>query len=139
MGSYVLLSKKAGAASADHRHLAWALTWAALLWAPFGTASDGITLVQPELLIIGLLVAVLSAALPYSLELAALRDLSPRIVGTLQSLEPALGSLAGLIVLGELLSITQLGAVACVTTASIAAVSAARRRLAPPERIPLTT
>jgi len=127
MGSYVLLSQKAGAAAADHRHVSWALMWASVLWAPFGTITDGSALVQPEVLGMGLLVAILSAALPYSLELAALRNLSARIVGTLQSLEPALGSLAGSIVLGELLTITQLGAVACVTAASIAAVSATTR------------
>lgn len=123
MGCYVLLSKKAGGSATDGRHLVWALVWASLLWAPFGITADTLTLVHPDILAVGLLVAILSAALPYSLELSALRNLSPRIVGTLQSLEPALGASAGLLILSEMLNPTQLVAIACVTTASIAAVA----------------
>ncbi len=127
MGAYVLMSKRAGAASADARYLSWALVWASGLWAPFGIAGDGTQLVEPRILAIGFVVAILSAAVPYSLELVALRDLSPRVVGTLQSLEPAVGTLAGLIVLGEILTGLQMVAVTCVTFASVAAVTCARR------------
>ncbi|MFD6397484.1 DMT family transporter [Nocardia sp. NPDC060249] len=128
MGIYVLLSKKAGSASMDGRFLALALVWASLMWAPFGIAADGGSLLTPSTLAVGAIVAVLSAAAPYSLELVALRRMSPRVVGTLQSLEPAVGACAGLIVLGEWLTITQLIAIACVTAASIASVATAARR-----------
>ncbi|MDJ0362541.1 EamA family transporter [Rhodococcus sp. H29-C3] len=135
MGAYVLLSKKAGAASLDGRYLALALVWASALWCPFGIAADGVGLVHPGTFAMGFVVAVLSAAVPYSLELVALRKLSPRIVGTLQSLEPAVGSLAGLIVLSELLTPSQLIAVACVTVASVASVSTSRQRRSKDDQI----
>ncbi|MEV4158074.1 EamA family transporter [Nocardia salmonicida] len=128
MGIYVLLSKKAGSASMDGRFLALALVWASLMWTPFGIAADGGSLLTPSTLAVGAIVAVLSAAAPYSLELVALRRMSPRVVGTLQSSEPAVGAVAGLIVLGEWLTATQLIAIACVTAASIASVTADARR-----------
>ncbi|MDJ0362257.1 EamA family transporter [Rhodococcus sp. H29-C3] len=128
MGAYVLVSKRAGAAAADARYLSWALVWASILWAPFGVATDGSKLLDPGILAIGFLVAILSAAVPYSLELVALRKLSPRVVGTLQSLEPAVGAVAGLVVLGEILTMSQIAAVTCVSVASVAAVSCSRRR-----------
>lgn len=132
MGAYILLSKKAGSISSDGRFLALALIWSSIIWTPFGVATDGTTLLDPYVLLMGAIIAVLSAAVPYSLELVALRSISPRVVGTLQSLEPVMGSLAGLIVLAELLTAPQLLAVLCVTVASIASVlSRNRRRVGP--------
>ncbi|WP_260215855.1 EamA family transporter [Streptomyces gossypii] len=71
----------------------------------------------------GLLVALLSAALPYSLELTALRRLPARVVGVLQSLEPAAAGMAGLLLLHERLSTLQWLAVGLVTAASVGAVA----------------
>jgi inner membrane transporter RhtA len=71
---------------------------------------------------------VLSAVLPYSLDLAALRRLPPRTVGVLVSLEPVVGALAGLVLLAEALDARQWIAVGCVTAASAGAVATARRR-----------
>ena len=54
----------------------------------------------PEVLAVGLAVAVLSSAIPYSLELEALRG-SGGTFGVLMSLEPAVAALVGLVVLGQ--------------------------------------
>lgn len=132
MGAYILLSKKAGSISSDGRFLALALIWSSIIWTPFGVTTDGTTLLDPYVLLMGAIIAVLSAAVPYSLELVALRSISPRVVGTLQSLEPVMGSLAGLIVLAELLTAPQLVAVLCVTVASIASVLSRNRRRVDP-------
>ncbi|WP_020666498.1 EamA family transporter [Amycolatopsis nigrescens] len=136
MGGYVLLSKRAGTRSADGSVLALALVWATLLWAPFGIVHNGPDLLRPGTLLFGLGVAVLSAALPYSLELAALRELSPRVVGILQSLEPAAGAGAGFLVLAETLTGTQLGAMGCVSAAAIAAVLTSRERRSLARKVP---
>jgi inner membrane transporter RhtA len=61
---------------------------------------------------------VLSSVLPYSLELIALRRLAPHLFGILLSLEPAVAALAGLIVLGQQLSVPQLLGMALVVAAS---------------------
>lgn len=71
---------------------------------------------------LAVVVAVLSAVLPYSLELAALRRLPTRTVGVLAGLEPASAGLAGVLVLGERLSGVQWLALACVGAASAGTV-----------------
>jgi inner membrane transporter RhtA len=125
MGCYLLLGRRAG--TADGGILALAVAWAALVTLPFGVAASGAGLLHPPALALGLLVAVLSAVLPYSLDLAALRRLPPRTVGVLQSLEPVVGALAGLVLLGELLDAQQWVAVGCITAASAGAVIRPRR------------
>jgi inner membrane transporter RhtA len=73
---------------------------------------------SPAVLAAGLGVAILSSALPYSLELFAMSRLPARTFSILMSLEPAMAALAGFVVLGERLNPWQLGAIAAVMTAS---------------------
>ncbi|WP_153398631.1 EamA family transporter [Ornithinicoccus halotolerans] len=128
MAAYLLLSSRAGQASPNGRPLALAVTWAALLTVPLGVAQGGTALLEPPTLATGLVVAVLSAVLPYSLELAALRRLPPRTVGVLQSLEPATAGLAGTVVLAEQLRAVQWLALGCVSAASAGTVALGRAR-----------
>ncbi len=92
---------------------------AALITLPFGIAQAGLKLLEPKVLMLGLVVAVLSSALPYSLELGALRALPARVFGVMMSIEPAIGALSGLIILNEHLRTTQWAAILCVIAASI--------------------
>jgi inner membrane transporter RhtA len=125
MGGYLLLSRRAG--TADPGTLALAVTWAAAVSLPFGISASGTDLLRPLALAVGLLVAVLSAVLPYSFDIAALRRMPPRTVGVLVSLEPVVGGLAGLVLLDEVLGVRQWVAIACITAASAGAVATARR------------
>jgi threonine/homoserine efflux transporter RhtA len=127
MGCYLLLSRRAGAAAPGT--LALAVAWAAALSLPFGISTSGADLLRPPVLAVGLAVAVLSAVLPYSLDLAALRRLPPRTVGVLQSLEPVVGALAGLVLLAEVLDARQWLAVGCITAAAAGAVATTRRSI----------
>lgn len=126
MGLYVLLSQRAGARSATGSMLALAVTWAALVSLPFGVIESGGTLVHPQVVLSGLGVAVLSAVLPYSLDLAALRRLPPRIVGVMESLEPVVAAVAGLLLLNEHLAAHQWLAIGTITSASIGAALSRR-------------
>ncbi len=74
---------------------------------------------------IGLLVAILSSAVPFSLEFAALRRLSRQLFGILMSLEPAVGAAAGFLVLGQQLSLRDAVAIALVIVASAGATRTA--------------
>lgn len=125
MGGYLLLSRRVGDRMRGGGPLALAVAWAALLTLPLGVLESGTRLLQPSVLSMGLCVAVLSAAVPYSLEFAALRRLPARVVGVLQSLEPVVAGVAGLLLLGELLTLPQWVAVGCITAASIGAVATA--------------
>ncbi len=60
--------------------------------------------------------------MPYSLEMMALRTLSPRVFGILMSLEPAAAALVAAVLLSEWLEPVQVLAIACVTAASVGAV-----------------
>ena len=73
----------------------------------------------------GFAVALLSSAIPYSLELEALRRLPKGTFGVLMSLEPAVAALVGLIALGQDLSANEVVAIGLVVAASAGALSAA--------------
>jgi inner membrane transporter RhtA len=75
-----------------------------LVLLPVGIADGGYALLDPRYLLAGLGVAILSSAVPYSLELEALRKLPTRVFGVLMSLEPAVAALVGFLVLDELLA-----------------------------------
>jgi inner membrane transporter RhtA len=120
MGGYLLLSRRAGTAAPGT--LALAVAWAAIVTLPFGVGASGTDLLRPHVLLVGLAVALLSAVLPYSLDLAALRRLPPRTVGVMESLEPVVGALAGGALLAEVLDARQWIAVGCITAASAGAV-----------------
>lgn len=118
---YIVSAADTGRRWAGVEGLAVSSTIAALAIAPFAMAAAGQRLLQPRLLALGTLVGLLSSVVPYSLEMAALRSLTPRVFGILMSLEPAAGALAAAIVLHEWLTPLQLLAVSCVTAASIGA------------------
>ena len=75
---------------------------------------------------VGVLIGLLSSAIPYGLEMIALRRIEPRIFGILLSLEPAAAGLFALLVLGETLRPIELVAMACVVVASVGVVRSAR-------------
>ena len=97
-----------------------------LALAPFGIAGAGARLLDLHNLGLGLVVAILSSAIPFSLEFAALRRLSSQVFGILMSLEPAMGGAAGFFFLGQRLSIRDLLAIALVSVASAGATLSAR-------------
>jgi inner membrane transporter RhtA len=84
-------------------------------------AGGGSNLLEPKALALGAAVAMLSTAIPYTLEVEALRRLAANVFGVFMSLEPAVAALAGFIVLGQKLSAIDLVAIALVVTASIGA------------------
>ena len=132
--SYILLSQRVGRIVPGPNGLAYALTIAGIALLPFGVASAGMRLLQPHSLLAGALVAVLSTAIPFSLEFAALRRLSSQVFGVLMSLEPAMGAAAGFVFLGQRLSPLDLVAIVLVTVASAGATLTAARRPTPPQR-----
>ena len=118
---YILLSASTGSAFPGGTGLVIALCVGTLVLFPFGIAGAGYALLDPKLLLAGFGVAMLSSAIPYSLELEALRKLPARVFGVLMSLDPAVAALAGLVVLGERLEMRAVAAVLFVTIASAGA------------------
>lgn len=114
---YIILGKRTAHLHAG-RSVALGMTTAALIVAPIGVVSAGPALFDPKIAALGLVVAVLSSAIPYSLEMIALRGIPKRSFGVLLSLEPAVGALAGLAILHERLVLTQWLAIAAIVAAS---------------------
>jgi len=106
--------------------VALGMSTAALIILPFGVASAGTALLAPAVLIAGLAVAIASSALPYSLEMIALRHIPKRTFGVLLSAEPAIGAVAGLILLSEQLSGLQWLAIGAIVIASVGAILTTR-------------
>lgn len=117
-GLYIIFGQRAGS---DHgtQGAALGVTIAAVFIAPIGIVHAGTALLDLHLLPALLGVAVLSSALPYTLEMVALTRLPARTFGTLMSIEPAFGALSGLIFLGEQLTFLQWLAIAAIIVASV--------------------
>lgn len=100
---------------------------ASVIFVPLGMIQASDTLFQWALLPLGLAIAVLSTALPYSLEMIALTRMPTRTFGTLMSLEPALAALSGMVFLGETLTVTQTLALGAIILASMGSTLTMRR------------
>jgi inner membrane transporter RhtA len=124
--AYIVLAARVGRGFSGGQGLAVAMVVAAVLLLPVGVVGGGDALARPGLLAVGLAVAVLSSAIPYSLELEALRRLQKGTFGVLMSLEPAVAALVGLLLLGQDLSATEVVAIALVVAASAGALGSAR-------------
>ena len=117
--AYITLSAQVGKVFPGSEGVAMAMTAGAIAIVPFGIAAEGTNLLNPYILMMGLMVAILSSALPYSLEMAALRQLPVKVFGVLMSVEPGVASCIGLIILGEQLSLRMVVAIVLVSSASI--------------------
>ncbi len=120
---YIILAAKIGPALPGVEGLAWGLLVGTVVLLPIGIATAGSALLSPRLLATGVGVAVLSTALPYACEIAALRTIPVKVFGVMLSVEPMVGVLAGFLILGETLSARSL--IACLLV-SIAAAGAAQ-------------
>ncbi|ROU14163.1 threonine/homoserine exporter RhtA [Kluyvera ascorbata] len=92
---------------------------AAIVFVPLGAFQAADALWHWSILPLGLAIAVLSTALPYSLEMIALTRLPTRTFGTLMSMEPALAALSGMVFLGEMLTFSQTLALGAIIAASM--------------------
>jgi len=119
--TYILLSAKVGQALPGGTGLAYAMTIAAIVLLPVGIAAGGTALLNPYFLLLGLGVALLSSALPYSLELEALRRMPVRVFGVLLSLEPVAAALMGFLILRETLELRAIVSIFLVTIAAAGA------------------
>jgi inner membrane transporter RhtA len=119
--AYILASSRVGKAIEGIDGLVVAIVVAAIVVSPFG-AGHALRAIDadPGLLVVFVVVAVLTSALPYALEMVALRRLPTRIFGVFSSLGPAVAAIAGFVVIGQALSIRELVALALVTVASVA-------------------
>jgi len=116
--AYSLLARRIGTEQGPGI-VALAMTIAAVVMLPVAALQPGAFAISPHLAFIALVVALFSSALPFSLEMIALTGMPIRVYGTCTSLEPALGTLMGLVLLRELPTATQLAGIAAIVAASL--------------------
>ncbi len=116
-GLYILAGQRLGGIPSGQAS-SLGMLLAALLVLPMGAAPAAVAFSQPWLLLAGLAVGVLSSAIPYSLELFALKRLPKHTFSILLSMEPAIGALIAMGVLHERLSPVEWLAIASVVVAS---------------------
>lgn len=124
--AYIVLSGHTGRRWPGLTGLAMASLLGAVLLAPPAIALAQSTLLQPKVLLLGVAVGLLSSAIPYSLELMALRRMRAGLFGILMSVEPAAAAVAAMLLLREFLSLTQWLALGCVVAASVGATRSSR-------------
>lgn len=114
-GIYVSVGGKV--AHLGGRGVAAGMAIAAIFVAPLGAAHAGTALIAPHILALGTIIAVLSSALPFLLDIYALRRLPQKVFGVLMSASPAVSAIAGFLVLREALSPLQWAGIAAITAA----------------------
>jgi inner membrane transporter RhtA len=124
--AYIVLSARVGRAFPGASGLALAMVAGAVMLVPVGVADGGGNLLVPGVLALALAVAMLSSAIPYTLEMEALRRMPVGVFGVMMSIEPAVAALAGFIVLDEGLATRELVAILLVVAATAGAARNAR-------------
>jgi inner membrane transporter RhtA len=123
--AYIILSQRAGRAFPRGEGLAIAMAVGTLALLPIGIGGAGSALLSIGPLAVGAGVGLLSSAIPYSLELEALRRLPSRVFGILLSLDPAIAALMGFVLLGQGLGPREIAGIALVVAASVGAAATA--------------
>lgn len=125
---YILFGKRVSHLHAGHS-VSLGMSAAALVAVPVGVAHAGVAaLLQPTVLLTGVVVGLVASTIPNSLEMYALKRLPRHTFGIMLSLEPAVAALAGVLVLHESLPPQQWLAIACIMAASIGSVWSRNRR-----------
>ena len=124
---YIVVGGKVSKIMKGGDAVAVGMLFASVFVLPFGIFSGDLAVLNWELLLIGVGVALLTSAIPYTLEMGALNEISPKNFGILMSLHPAFAALSGMIFLSEFLSPLQWTSIACVVIASAGATYFSRK------------
>jgi inner membrane transporter RhtA len=116
--AYIVLGRRASKVLPAGESVATGMLFASLTILPFSFAGGLVQNLTPWLFAQGIAVALLSSAVPFTLEMMALRVLPARTFGILMSMEPAVAALCGLMFLHEQLTSTQWLALLFVSIAS---------------------
>jgi inner membrane transporter RhtA len=125
--AYIVLGGKISKIMNDGEAVSTGMLFAAILILPFGLFENGLANLTPKLFGMGVALALLSSAIPFTLEMKALGQLPPRTFSILMSLEPAAASVCAFIFLQEKLNFYEILAVVCVVIASAGSTLTAKR------------
>lgn len=116
---YIYFGQKVVRQNIGMHALTIAIALSALVMLPISAVHNPSALIQTQYWGQALIIALLATAIPYALDLMALKTLSKLSYGTLSSLSPALAAIAGMVLLKEHITIWQSIALVCIMVASI--------------------
>jgi inner membrane transporter RhtA len=128
---FILMSRRMGRIMPGNSGLAIGMAVASVVVLPVELVAGGLSALTPVLLGAALAVAVLSTALPLTLEFEALKRMSARSYGILVTLEPVAAALIGAALLSQAMSLQGGLAVICVTIAALGVTISDRRDAEP--------
>jgi inner membrane transporter RhtA len=117
--SYIYFGQKVVRQNIGMHALSIAIVLSALVMLPISAVHNPDALLQTQYWDKALLIALLATAIPYALDLLALKQLSKMSYGTLSSLSPALAAISGMILLNEHITAWQTVALICIMIASV--------------------
>lgn len=120
---YIIFGKKCTQIDSG-KAISYGMATAALIILPFSLYSSGTKVFSTSFLLLGLFVAIFSSALPYTLEMLALKGLTQNKFSILLSLEPVICAIAGIFILKEWLLIREWLAILFILVASIGCLKA---------------
>lgn len=118
---YILFTRAAGRHFSGLAGMTLGMSVGALAVVPFAVTTTGTVFLRPEVLLVGLAVALLSSTIPYALEMRALRTVPPSTFAVLLALSPAVAALSGLLLLGQDLGAAGYAGIVLVVVAGIGA------------------
>lgn len=104
-----------------------AIVVSAMILLPISAVHNPQALMQTQYWGYALVIALLATAIPYALDLMALKKLSKLSYGTLTSLSPAIAAVAGMLLLNERISLLQTLALLCIMLASVGVTFRSRK------------
>jgi inner membrane transporter RhtA len=116
--AYIVLGGKVSKIMKGGDAVAIGMLFGSILIVPFGILGNGLSNLTPQFLGLGVALALLSSAIPFTLEMKALGQLPARTFSVLMSLEPAAASICAFLFLQEYLSSNEILAVVFVVIAS---------------------
>jgi inner membrane transporter RhtA len=119
--AFILSAKRAVGTVGSLRATMLMLVGSAIVLTPIFLATGVRIAGQTHALLLGLAVALLSSALPYALELAAIKRVRPSTYGVLLSIEPAIAAIWGFVILGQKLSLREVLGIATIVAAAAGA------------------
>ena len=125
--AYIVLGTKVSKIMKGGDAVATGMLFASILIVPFGILENGLTNLTPTFLYVGIALALLSSAIPFTLEMKALAQLPARTFSILMSLEPAAASIFAFIFLQEYLTFNEILAVVFVVIASVGSTITSKR------------
>jgi len=134
---YIVLGKRASLVIEGGQAVTVGMVFAILVILPFSIADGRLINFTTNMIPAAIALGLLCSAIPFSLEIGALKQMPAKTFSILMSLEPAVAALCGVIIVNEFLSLAEWIAILLIVIASLGA-TLTRREEKPPQDINLT-